>query len=242
VIESINIKWMDKFTLNEAVELIGDGATYRTVNYYKGIYTSESDLIRLNNKTFVTRDFINKVIKNRQGAKKTISEPRTKSELLKEIESLQDQVQQNEKKYLKEIESLQDQVQQNEKAVREEDIIAMTKEVSNLKETIADYENSEVFEKASEGMRVELFSKNEYAVFEERLIQWRLQRQEIEQTKVHFASLKDEKDFIKGQLEYFKISNDKILQQHQNLIDGLRERNRIEATEKGVIPKEPRGI
>ena len=198
---------MDKFTLNEAVELIGDGATYRTVNYYKGIYTSESDLIRLNNKTFVTRDFINKVIKNRQGAKKTISEPRTKSELLKEIESLQEQV------------------QQNEKAARKEDIIAMTKEVSDLKETIADYENSEVFEKASEGMRVELFSKDEYAVFEERLIQWRLQRQEIEQTKVHFASLKDEKDFIKGQLEYFKISNDKILQQHQNLIDGLRERS-----------------
>ena len=74
------------------------------------------------------------------------------------------------------------------------------------------------------------------------MIQWRLQRQEIESTKVHFETLKEEKDFIKGQLDYFKSSNDKILLQHQQLIELIGQRNRIEAVEKGAIKKEPREI
>jgi len=115
-------------------------------------------------------------------------------------------------------------------------------ELSQLKAIVLDYENSEVFEKANDGFKVEVFSQDEYNVFSERLIQWRLQRQEIESTKIYFESLKDERDFIKGQLEYFKNSNDKILQQHQNLIEIIGQRNRIEAVEKGAIPKEPINI
>jgi hypothetical protein len=187
---------MEKFTFKEAYNIIGDGATYRTVNYYKDIYVN--DVIKIDGRYFVTQDFINKVIKNRESVKKTISEPRTKTELLKEI--------------------------------------------AELKEIVLDYENSEVYEKANEGFRVEVFSQDEYNLFSERLIQWRLQRQEIESTKVHFESLKDERDFIKGQLEYFKSSNDKILQQHQNLIEIIGQRNRIEAVEKNVINREPREI
>lgn len=187
---------MEKFTFKEAYNLIGEGATYRTVNYYKDIYVN--DVIKVDGRYFVTKDFINKVIKNRENGKKTISEPRTKTDLLNEIDK--------------------------------------------LNSVIADYENSEVFEKANDGLRVEVFSQEEYNLFSERLIQWRLQRQEIELTKVHFDTVKDELIFVKSQLDYFKSSNDKILTQHQNLIDGLRERNKIEAVEKGVIPKEPREI
>jgi len=187
---------MIKYTFKEAIDLIGNGATYRTVNYYKDIYVN--DVYKVEGRYFVSDAFINKVIKNRLTVKKTISEPRTKTELLKEIKF--------------------------------------------LKEVIADYENSEVFDKASEGMRVEVFSQDEYNLFSERLTEWRIQRKEIEMTRVHFETIKDERDFIKLQLEYFKQSNDKILTQHQNLIDGLRERNKIEAVEKGVIPKQPREI
>ena len=194
---------MEKISLKEAIALVGDGATYRTINYYKGIYSS--DVVKIGTNYFVNESFIQKVKKNRLNNRKTISEPRTKEQLLKELDDKQ-------------------------------------KEIDALKTTIAEYENSEVYEKANEGFRVELFTQEEYSIFEERLIQWRLQRQEIESTRVHFESLKDEKDFIKGQLEYFKNSNDKILQQHQNLIEIIGQRNRIEAVEKGAISKEPREI
>ncbi len=115
-------------------------------------------------------------------------------------------------------------------------------ELSQLKAIVLDYENSEVFEKSSDGFRVEVFSQDEYNIFSERLIEWRIQRKELEAKDVHFESLKDERDFIKGQLEYFKNSNDKILQQHQNLIEIIGQRNRIEAVEKGAIPREPKDI
>jgi hypothetical protein len=206
---------MEKFTLKEAINLIGDGATYRTVNYYKDLYVN--DVIKVDGRYFVTQDFINKVIKNRENAKKTISEPRTKTELLKEIEDLK-------------------------KGNNQQSNQDLLKEIRELKEIIEDYENSEVYEKAKEGFRVEVFTQDEYDLFSERLIQWRLQRQEIEQTKVHFESLQDERDFIKGQLEYFKQSNDRILLQHEKLIEVIGQRNRIEAVEKGAIPKEPREV
>lgn len=200
---------MEKFTLKEAYELIGNGATYRTVNYYKEIYVN--DVSKIDGRYYVTQDFINKVIKNQENGRKTISEPRTKTELLKEIEDLEYKV--------KELEIL---------------IGSLNIEIDELKEN-----NS--FDVA-ENERIEVFTQEEYSLFSERLIQWRLQRQEIEQTKVIFETIKDERDFLKTQLEYFKTSNDKILLQHQNLIEIIGQRNRIEAVEKGAIPREPRGI
>jgi len=115
-------------------------------------------------------------------------------------------------------------------------------ELSELKAIVLDYENSEVFEKSNDGFRVEVFSQDEYNIFSERLIEWRIQRKELEAKDVHFESLKEERDFIKVQLEYFKSSNDKILLQHQNLIEIIGQRNRIEAVEKGAIPREPKDI
>ena len=243
---------MIKYTFKEAIDLIGNGATYRTVNYYKDIYVN--DVYKVEGRYFVSDAFINKVIKNRLTVKKTISEPRTKTELLKEIDDLRllflesvsetneltiligglnieiDELKSGSLELLKRIEH------------KEKDIILLENAIKELKETISDYENSEVFDKANEGMRVEVFSQDEYNLFSERLTEWRIQRKEIEMTRVHFETIKDERDFIKLQLEYFKQSNDKILTQHQNLIDGLRERNKIEAVEKGVIPKQPREI
>jgi len=227
---------MEKFTFKEAYNIIGDGATYRTVNYYKDIYVN--DVIKVDGRYFVTKDFINKVIKNRENAKKTISEPRTKTELLIEIERKEKDIILLEKA----IDDLQKIILTQDKDNNQQGSQELIKELQELKEIIADYENSEVYEKASEGFRVEVFTQDEYNIFSERLIQWRLQRQEIEQTKVHFESLQDERDFIKGQLEYFKQSNDRILLQHEKLIEVIGQRNRIEAVEKGAIPKEPREV
>ena len=234
---------VERFTLKEAVVLIGNGAKYRAVEYYKGIYIN--DVEKIGGVYYVTQAFIDKVKKNREALGKNTTDTRTKADLLKEIENFQEEIE----AYEKEIEDYRIYVgaQQVElvelKSINNNiGIEEIQKEIKELKEVIADYENSEVYEKANEGLRVEVFSQEEYDVFSERLIQWRLQRQEIEQTKVHFESVKDELVFVKGQLDYFKSSNDKILTQHQNLIDGLRERNRIEAVEKGAIPKEPREI
>ena len=118
----------------------------------------------------------------------------------------------------------------------------LTIEIAELKTIVLDYENSEVFEKSNDNFRVEVFSEDEYNLFSERLIEWRVQRKELEAKNVHFESLKEERDFIKVQLEYFKSSNDKILLQHQNLIEIIGQRNRIEAVEKGAIPREPKDI
>ena len=182
---------MEKFTLKKAVELIGNGATYRAVEYYKSIYTS--DVEKVGGMYYVTQKFIDKVKKNRSLIGKDVTDKRTKKELLKEIERLEN-------------------------------------EIEVLK-------NNTSFE-IEENERIEVFTNEEYNTFSERLIEWRYQRKEIESQKEHFKDLKEEKEFIKNQLEYFKISNDRILEQHEKLIEIIGQRNRIEAVEKNVIPKE----
>jgi len=115
-------------------------------------------------------------------------------------------------------------------------------EISELKTIVSDYENSEVFEKSSDGFRVEVFSQDEYNLFSERLIEWRIQRKELEMTNVHFETVKDELDFVKKRLSYAELSNNKILEQHEKLIQVIAQRNEIEAVEKEVISKQPKDI
>ena len=250
------------FTLHQARELIGEGATYRTVRYYKDKYPN--DVFIFDTRIFVSQSFIDKVKRNRALNSK-VEDKRTRSELFEVIAELEESIKELKKgkpiEVLlepKEIESLKSRIEELESLVaeQEEEMYDRSVRIGNFIKTIeeqrdtieelqglvAEYEDSEIFEKAGEGFRVETFSQEEFDLFSERLIQWRLQRQEIESTKVHFESLKDERDFIKGQLDYFKSSNDKILLQHQQLIEVIGQRNRIEAVEKGAIKKEPREI
>lgn len=186
---------VEKFTLKQAVELIGKGATYRAVEYYKAIYSN--DVEKIGGMYYVNQAFIDKVKKNRALIGKDIEDKRTRAELLKEIERLES-------------------------------------EIKSLK-------NNNSFE-LKDNERIEVFTDDEYKLFSERLIEWRIQRKEIEQHKTHFKDLESEKEFIKKQLEYFKISNDRILEQHEKLIEIIGQRNRIEAVEKKVIPREPNEI
>ena len=178
---------MDKFTIKEAIDKVGNGATYRTIDYYKNIYTN--DVERIGGIYYVTQAFVDKVKRNRE-LKKIVEDKRTKIELLAEIEKLKQELE----------------------------------NASTL--DIADNE------------RIEVFTEEEYNLFSERLIEWRHQRKEIEIQKEHFKDLKEEREYLKSQIEYFKISNDKILEQHERLIEIIGQRNRIEAVEKSVIPRE----
>ena len=206
---------VEKFTLKEAVALIGNGAKYRAVEYYKSIYVN--DVEKIGGLYYVTQSFIDKVKKNREALGKNTTDARTKADLLKEIEELKKG----------------DGIQGSQELI---------KEIAELKAIISDYENSEVFEKSSDGFRVEVFSQDEYNLFSERLIEWRIQRKELEMTNVHFETVKDELDFVKKRLSYAELSNNKILEQHEKLIQVIAQRNEIEAVEKEVISKQPKDI
>jgi hypothetical protein len=194
---------VEKFDTIEAIKLVGEGATKRTIYYYRDIYVN--DVIKIGVNYFYTQAFIDKVKKNRAGNRIKSQEPRTKDELLKVISKLEN-------------------------------------DIKELQEQLQEYENSEVYERASEGMRVEVFTQDEYLLFSERLTQWRIQRKELELQEKEIKSLEEQKQFDRSQLDYFKKANDKILEQHQKLIELIGQRNKIEAVEKEVIPKQPYDI
>lgn len=80
---------MDKFTIKEAIDKVGNGATYRTIDYYKSIYTN--DVERIGGIYYVNQAFIDKVKRNRE-LKKIVEDKRTKIELLAEIEKLKQEL------------------------------------------------------------------------------------------------------------------------------------------------------
>jgi hypothetical protein len=190
------------FTIAEASKLLG--ISERAVKHYRAIYTTEV-IKEEDGRVYLTQKFLDKVKNTRSLDSNTITDSRTKAELLKEIEVL-------------------------------------TKKLKDKKDIIKDYKNSLVFEKAEEGLKVEVFTLQDYAVFSERLAEWKSQRKEIELRIEINAELKEDKNYLKARNEYLELSNNKILEQHEKLIEAIQQRNRIEAVEKGVIPKEPREI
>lgn len=114
----------------------------------------------------------------------------------------------------------------------------LEKQNKELIEKISLLENKEVSYDIEEGQVVELFTEEEYNIFKQRLIDWQIQRKEIEYQNSNIEVLKDSQEYLKSQLEYFRKANDKILEQHQNLIEIIGQRNRIEAVEKRVISKD----
>lgn len=96
---------------------------------------------------------------------------------------------------------------------------------------------------------IEVFSKDEYAIFEQRLTEWRLLQKELEKKEAYFREkLQDKNELLehyKVQFEYQKRQSDKILEMHQKLIDTINQqtklaiqRNVIEAKEKDIINNE----
>jgi DNA repair ATPase RecN len=206
-------------TIKQASILLG--VSERTVKHYRSIYVNEV-LKETDGSIFLTDRFIEKVQKVRSLNAQGIDN-RNKAELLAELN-----------KALEEIERIKSEVK-----IEVEKLKAGLKEAV---EVVADYENSEVYEKAEQGQKIEVFTLEEYEVFSERLTEWRIQRKEIELITEQKSELKDDKEWLRLRNAYLESSNNKILEQHQLLIEKIGERNRIEAVEKGVIPKQPMDI
>jgi len=185
------------YSLKEAAKKLG--VTYRTILYYRDHYTS--DVTKVYGRWMVTEDFLRKVEHSRETNKERCTDPRTKQQIIDELEAS----------------------------------VKLNKE---LQRKISLLESQEVSYDIEDGQVIELFTEEEYNIFKQRLIDWQVQRKEIEYQSNNIEVLKDSQEYLKSQLEYFRKSNDKILEQHQNLIEIIGQRNRIEAVEKRVISKD----
>lgn len=94
-------------------------------------------------------------------------------------------------------------------------------------QTNSDNENSEF-------THIEHFTEEEYLEFQKRLTEYPLLKEQIQNSKEYL-------NIIENQMEYFKNAYNKQLDMHENLIhsvrnfsDNLKQRNYIEAKEKGL--------
>ena len=118
-------------------------------------------------------------------------------------------------------------------------IKALENEIGTLKMQLAIYEieDNEV---------LEVFTKDEYKLFETRLIEWRYQQKEIEQKALEIQDIKttakEDVAHYKNLFEYQRKQSDRILEMHEKLIVTIGEqtqssiqRNHIEAKDKNYL-------
>lgn len=86
--------------------------------------------------------------------------------------------------------------------------------------TDSDTENSEF-------PHVEYFTEEEYEEFKKRITEYPFLKEQISISKEYLESLK-------SQIEYFRMSYHRQLDIHEKLIESVKERNFIEAKEKGL--------
>ena len=118
-------------------------------------------------------------------------------------------------------------------------IKALENEIGALKMQLSIYEieDNEV---------IEVFTKDEYKLFETRLIEWRYQQKEIEQKAIEIQDIKttakEDVAHYKNLFEYQRKQSDRILEMHEKLIVTIGEqtqssiqRNHIEAKDKNYL-------
>jgi nicotinamide mononucleotide adenylyltransferase len=118
-------------------------------------------------------------------------------------------------------------------------IKALENEIGALKMQLSIYEieDNEV---------MEVFTKDEYKLFETRLIEWRYQQKEIEQKALEIQDIKttakEDVAHYKNLFEYQRKQSDRILEMHEKLIVTIGEqtqssiqRNHIEAKDKNYL-------
>lgn len=200
------------YTLPNAMAKLG--VTYKTIRYYAEheLFANDESLVRLEGKKkWVSEKFIEKVRHNLETNSSRFKDPRTKEELIREVERLN--------------------VLYNE----------ATKKIDAL-------ENEDPYELA-ENERLEVFTNEEYALFEERLKEWATLQREIqlkdESFKVQLNSKEEIIEHYKHQFEYQRQLAERQLDQMDKLLGYLKDRNlreaeraQIEAVEKRVIPRQ----
>ena len=121
--------------------------------------------------------------------------------------------------------------------VTQEQYDALKTENEALKDKLSQYD-------IADNERLELFTKEEYAKFEERLTQWHLQSQHIISQQELFESkekglndvvslMTEQADHYKNQFQYQKEQATRILDMHEQLIKTIQQNNFIEAKSKG---------
>ena len=196
---------MKVYNMKEASELLN--VSYRTIRYYKDIYTNE---VHQNGRTIeLTERFIDLVKKNRSSNASIVSDKKTKAEYRAEIEA---------------------QKEKYKKALQEQKVIYERK----LK-IFTDLDFDEDKE------RLEVFTYEQYEMFENALIDYKYQKKHIEEKELRFKSEMASKtelvEHYKTQSDYQKQQSDRILTQMEKLIEAIRRRDTIEAVEKSVISK-----
>ena len=197
---------MKTYNMKEASELLG--VSYRTIRYYKDVYSSE--VHQEGRDVQLTERFIELVRNNRKQSTNRITDKKTKAEYREELDAMKE-------KYKKAL--------QEQKTIYEEKLDTF----------------SEIDEIDFEKERIEVFTHEEYKKFEDALIDYRSQKQLIqekeERFKIELASKKELIEHYKNQSEYQKEQSDRILTQMEKLIEAIRRRDTIEAVEKQVISK-----
>ena len=122
------------------------------------------------------------------------------------------------------------------------EIEALKIENTELKEELEQYE-------ITENERIEVFTNEEYQVFEQRLTEWRTLQKDIEHQQELFKAKEEGSEQViehyKKQFEYQKEQSTRILEIHERLIQAVDKQNNIilqkpvmEAVDKDIISKD----
>lgn len=107
-----------------------------------------------------------------------------------------------------------------------EDVVNLLKQRHN-NDIITTDERHDSDNENTEFPYVEYFTADEYEEFKKRITEYPFLKEQIESSKQHLETMDK-------QIEYFRFSYNKQLEIHEKLIDTFRERNFIEAKEKGL--------
>lgn len=107
-----------------------------------------------------------------------------------------------------------------------EDVVNLLKQRHN-NDIVATDERHDSDNENTEFPYVEYFTADEYEEFKKRITEYPFLKEQIESSKQHLETMDK-------QIEYFRFSYNKQLEIHEKLIDTFRERNFIEAKEKGL--------
>lgn len=99
------------------------------------------------------------------------------------------------------------------------EIEALKLENADLKEQLAGYE-------IEENERIEVFTNEEYQLFQTRLIEWRTQQKEIEHQQELFdakiLTLEQSAEHYKNSYYYQRKQNEKLINMHEKLLDTIQ--------------------
>lgn len=125
------------------------------------------------------------------------------------------------------IATIVEELQNNDKkgVLIPEDVVDLLKQ-RHSNDTTATDERHDSDNQNEEFPYVEYFTAYEYKEFKKRITEYPFLKEQIESSKQHLETMDK-------QIEYFRFSYNKQLEIHEKLIDSFRERNFIEAKEKG---------